>query len=98
MPSDKGNLWEESWDDDDTSEDFSAQLRLPSPRSFTAYLHTGLGLHIIYILERSSKRQMRINHSSISSLCETLGVGFGWSKSWTHICSIAHAGIMEDMN
>jgi 26 proteasome complex subunit DSS1 len=23
----KGNLWEESWDDDDTSEDFSAQLR-----------------------------------------------------------------------
>lgn len=23
----KAKLWEESWDDDDTSEDFSAQLR-----------------------------------------------------------------------
>ncbi|KAL0637475.1 26S proteasome complex subunit [Maublancomyces gigas] len=27
VPGGKGNLWEESWDDDDTSEDFSAQLR-----------------------------------------------------------------------
>lgn len=30
VPGGKGNLWEESWDDDDTSEDFSAQLRLLS--------------------------------------------------------------------
>lgn len=97
VPVGKGNLWEESWDDDDTSEDFSAQLRLLPLRPFTAY-HPGLGLHVIYILERSSKRQMRINHNSISSLYETLEVGFGWSKSWTHICSIAHARIMEDMN
>ncbi|KAI9738916.1 MAG: 26S proteasome complex subunit [Claussenomyces sp. TS43310] len=26
-PGDKAHLWEESWDDDDTSEDFSAQLK-----------------------------------------------------------------------
>jgi len=26
-PADKTHLWEESWDDDDTSEDFSAQLK-----------------------------------------------------------------------
>ncbi|KAL7273202.1 26S proteasome complex subunit [Rhizina undulata] len=26
-PGKGGNLWEESWDDDDTSDDFSAQLR-----------------------------------------------------------------------
>ena len=24
---DKANLWQESWDDDDTAEDFTAQLR-----------------------------------------------------------------------
>ncbi|KAF8470127.1 DSS1/SEM1 family-domain-containing protein [Kalaharituber pfeilii] len=27
VPSGKANLWEESWDDNDRSEDFSAQLR-----------------------------------------------------------------------
>lgn len=27
MAGGKPNLWEESWDDDDSSEDFSAQLR-----------------------------------------------------------------------
>jgi len=27
VPGDNTHLWEESWDDDDTSEDFSAQLR-----------------------------------------------------------------------
>ena len=27
VPGGKAHLWEESWDDDDTSEDFSAQLR-----------------------------------------------------------------------
>jgi 26 proteasome complex subunit DSS1 len=26
-PGDNTHLWEESWDDDDTSEDFSAQLK-----------------------------------------------------------------------
>ncbi|PVH87352.1 hypothetical protein DL98DRAFT_510215, partial [Cadophora sp. DSE1049] len=26
VPGDNTHLWEESWDDDDTSEDFSAQL------------------------------------------------------------------------
>lgn len=34
VPGGKGNLWEESWDDDDTSEDFSAQLRLLSSRIY----------------------------------------------------------------
>lgn len=40
VPGGKGNLWEESWDDDDTSEDFSAQLRLSFHLfmwSFTVY-------------------------------------------------------------
>ncbi|KAI5801705.1 DSS1/SEM1 family-domain-containing protein [Peziza echinospora] len=27
VPGGKANLWEDSWDDDDTSEDFSSQLR-----------------------------------------------------------------------
>jgi len=27
VPGDNTHLWEESWDDDDTSEDFSAQLK-----------------------------------------------------------------------
>lgn len=27
VPADNTHLWEESWDDDDTSEDFSAQLK-----------------------------------------------------------------------
>jgi len=27
VPGDNAHLWEESWDDDDTSEDFSAQLK-----------------------------------------------------------------------
>jgi len=27
VPTDNTHLWEESWDDDDTSEDFSAQLK-----------------------------------------------------------------------
>jgi len=27
VPGDSTHLWEESWDDDDTSEDFSAQLK-----------------------------------------------------------------------
>jgi len=27
VPGDNKHLWEESWDDDDTSEDFSAQLK-----------------------------------------------------------------------
>ncbi len=27
MPGNNTHLWEESWDDDDTSEDFSAQLK-----------------------------------------------------------------------
>jgi hypothetical protein len=34
VPGDNTHLWEESWDDDDTSEDFSAQLKFvisPSP-------------------------------------------------------------------
>lgn len=27
VPDDNTHLWEESWDDDDTSDDFSAQLK-----------------------------------------------------------------------
>jgi hypothetical protein len=27
VPGNNNHLWEESWDDDDTSEDFSAQLK-----------------------------------------------------------------------
>jgi hypothetical protein len=30
VPGDNTHLWEESWDDDDTSEDFSAQLKYAS--------------------------------------------------------------------
>jgi hypothetical protein len=30
LPSGNAHLWEESWDDDDTSEDFASQLRLTS--------------------------------------------------------------------
>lgn len=30
VPGDNTHLWEESWDDDDTSEDFSAQLKYVS--------------------------------------------------------------------
>lgn len=30
IPGDNTHLWEESWDDDDTSEDFSAQLKYVS--------------------------------------------------------------------
>lgn len=32
VPGDNTHLWEESWDDDDTSEDFSAQLKYVSIR------------------------------------------------------------------
>lgn len=31
VPGDNTHLWEESWDDDDTSEDFSAQLKYVLP-------------------------------------------------------------------
>lgn len=31
VPGDNTHLWEESWDDDDTSEDFSAQLKYAAP-------------------------------------------------------------------
>ena len=44
MAGGKPNLWEESWDDDDSSEDFSAQLRQVSrckarKRQMDAYLY-----------------------------------------------------------
>ena len=38
VPGDNTHLWEESWDDDDTSEDFSAQLKyvsMPGSALFT---------------------------------------------------------------
>jgi hypothetical protein len=39
VPGDNTHLWEESWDDDDTSEDFSAQLKYltipPLPLCYT---------------------------------------------------------------
>lgn len=31
LPGGNAHLWEESWDDDDTSEDFSAQLKYNHP-------------------------------------------------------------------
>lgn len=31
VPGDNTHLWEESWDDDDTNEDFSAQLKYVPP-------------------------------------------------------------------
>lgn len=55
-PSNKGNLWEESWDDDDTSEDFSAQLRLPPPRPFTVHHPYRTGLtHYLHSREELKK-------------------------------------------
>lgn len=36
----EANMWEESWDDDDTSEDFAAQLRQVG---ITSVRSTGLG-------------------------------------------------------
>ncbi|KAA8567464.1 hypothetical protein EYC84_010478 [Monilinia fructicola] len=38
VPGDNTHLWEESWDDDDTSEDFSAQLKYVP---HTLLFHTG---------------------------------------------------------
>lgn len=36
----KPNLWEESWDDDDLSEDFSKQLKfVPHPPHFSTSIH-----------------------------------------------------------
>jgi hypothetical protein len=32
------HLWEESWDDDDTSDDFSAQLKYVDQRPYPAHL------------------------------------------------------------
>lgn len=37
VPGDNTHLWEESWDDDDTSEDFSAQLKYVFPCHFPCH-------------------------------------------------------------
>lgn len=43
---DNGHLWEESWDDDDTSDDFSQQLKF-----VTSGVHRGLFANIIIFRE-----------------------------------------------
>jgi len=39
------HLWEESWDDDDTSDDFSAQLKYRDPAALVPHDAFANGLH-----------------------------------------------------
>lgn len=41
---DNTHLWEESWDDDDTSDDFSAQLKCVISRAAFWSLHADISL------------------------------------------------------
>jgi len=50
VPGDNTHLWEESWDDDDTSEDFSAQLK------WATFEITGLGTELIFISREELKK------------------------------------------
>lgn len=45
MPGDNTHLWEESWDDDDTSEDFSAQLKYVCHSPLLPYTSTSSLCH-----------------------------------------------------
>lgn len=57
------HLWEESWDDDDTSDDFSQQLKYAAPPpSFLLRLDVGLidkSIHLLPIAPYQCSRQKR---------------------------------------
>jgi hypothetical protein len=73
VPGDNTHLWEESWDDDDTSEEFSAQLK------WATFEMTGLGMELIFCPERSSRRSRRARNADERTQCAR-----SYRSSWGH--------------